>query len=141
VHHAARRDRQVAAHFEGVGGHHRRHPGRRGQVGGERPQAADGALAAGVDQGLPGGRAEQRVIARRGRGDQVGEQELQPRVVAPAEFGPGHQGLGRLGRRQVGLDAAPQDRVAGPGRVGEPAVARACAHFRRDRGPAGRDPA
>src|ERR1700732_4225509 len=49
----------------------------------------------------------------RAAGDQVGKQELQARVVPPAEFGPGHQRLGRPGRRQVGLDAAPQDRISG----------------------------
>ena len=96
-------------------------------------QAADGVQAAGVESRLPGDRAEQRIIARRGGRDQVGEQEPHPRLVAPAQPGPGQQGLGGLAGRQVGLDGAPEERVVLPGRVGEAAVAGAGRDLRTGR--------
>jgi hypothetical protein len=91
----------------------------------------------GIEQRLPADRAQQRIIAWCGGRDQVGEQEPQPRLIAPAQPGPGQQDLGRLARRQVRLHGAPEEGIAFPGRVGEAAVARTGC----DRGPPGRDPA
>ena len=55
--------------------------------------------AAGVDGRLPGRRAEQRVVARRGRGDQVGQQELSsarcPRQSSSASASSWLRGRGR----------------------------------------------
>src|ERR1035437_6179246 len=108
-----------------------------GQVRDEGAQATHHALAACVDERLGRDRAEQRVVARRGRGDQVAEKESQPRIVAPAELGAGQQRLGRRARGQVSLDAALEPGIAGPGRIGETAIPRGG----RARGPARRDPA
>jgi hypothetical protein len=75
------------------------------------------------------------VVTRRHRGDHVAQQETQPGLVAPAQLGGFEQTLGRLACRQVGLQDSFQQWIAGPGRIGEPAVF----GVGSDRGPADGD--
>ena len=115
-------DRQVLANLEGAGLHHRGDPRRRAQVRQQRPDAAHGRLAAGVDERLPAGRGQDRVVARRGGRDEVGQQEPHALAVPPVQVGGGQQRLRRLPGRQVCLDGALEHRVLRPGRVAEPPV-------------------
>ena len=96
------------------------------------------AAAAGVDGRLQRRRVEQRVVARRERVDQVGQHEPTRVSSRQSRSASGQQRLGRLAGRQVGLHAAAQQRVAGPGRVGEPAVPRAGCDLRSCRPRSGR---
>ena len=97
-HHRPRCHRQVLADLERVGLHHGGDVRGGGHVGGEGADTPDEAQAAGVDVRLPCRRAEVRVVARRGCGDQIGQHELQPRVVAPVQLGVGEQVLGAPAR-------------------------------------------
>ncbi len=142
VHHGPGGDRQVPAHLERAGRHHRGHPRLRGQVGDQRPEAAQHADTAAVGCRLPVSGVEQRAVARRGGGDEVGQHEAQAGVVAPVQFGPVEQRLRRLARRQVGLDGALEQGIARPGGVGEPAVLSArclCRSSCRDHAELGRE--
>ena len=74
----------------------------------------DQAQAAGVDSRLPRGRADQRVVARRGYGDEIGQHELQALVVPPVQLGVSEQLLGGLPDGQVRLEGAFEQRVLMP---------------------------
>ena len=76
-HHRPRRHREIRADLERVGCHHRRDARGRGHIGDEGTATPDHAQAARVDERLPRGRADQQVVARRGRGDEIGQHELQ----------------------------------------------------------------
>ena len=91
--HRPGRDGQVHAHLERVRLDHGRHPGRDRHVGGEMPQALQGAAAAGVDGGLHRRRVQQRVIARGQRVDQVGQHEADAFGVGLVQAGLGHHAL------------------------------------------------
>ena len=90
-HHRARGGGEVGTDLEGVGPDHRRHPGRGGQVGDQVAHALDDVGAAGVDQRLPRGGADEGVVARREGGDEVVEGELEAGAVAPVQVGVGEQ--------------------------------------------------
>ena len=108
------RDRDVLAHLERVGLHHRRHPRRGREVAHEPASAGDQAAAAGVDRPLEDLGVEHRVVARGRRLDQVVDDEAHPLPVAPAEVGVVDQPAGRLARGQVALEGTTQQRVLGP---------------------------
>ena len=83
--HRAGRDGQVAADLERVRSDHRRHPRRRREITDQVAQARDNVAAAGVDERLPRRGADQRVVARGERGDDVVEGELQAGAVPPVQ--------------------------------------------------------
>ena len=122
-HHRSRRHREILADLERVGLHHRRDVRGGGHIGDQGTGAPDEAQAAGVDERLPCGRAEQRVVARRGCGDEIGQHELQALIVPPVQLGVSEQLLGGLPDGQVGLDRALEQRVLTPRGICEPAVA------------------
>ena len=122
-HHRSRRRRDVLADRERVGLHHRRDAGRRGHIGNEGTEAPEETQAAAVDGRLPRDRADQRVVARRGGGNKIGQHEFQALVVPPVQPGVGEQLLGGLAEGQVGLNGPLQQRILHPGGIGEPAVA------------------
>ena len=98
-HHRSRRHREVLADLERVGCHHRRDVRGGGHIGDEGTGTPDDAQAARVDERLPRGRADQQVVARRGRGDEIGQHELQARVVPPVQLGVSQQAPRRSARR------------------------------------------
>ena len=85
--HRARRDGQIAAHLECARLDHRRDARRLRHVRSQCPEPAQRAQAAGVHQRLDCGRVQQRIVARRCRSDQVGQDEPQPLVIPPVELG------------------------------------------------------
>ena len=122
-HYRSRRAGEILADLECTGFHHRRNARGRRHIRDQRADAPDGAHAAGVDERFPCGRAEQRVVARRGCGDEIGQYELQALVAPPVQFGVSEQLLGGLPDRQICLDRALQQRVLAPRGIGKPAVA------------------
>jgi hypothetical protein len=120
--HCAGGDGEGLAHLEGRRLDHGGYPGCGRHVPGQVGGAPQEAGPAGVDGGLPGHRAEDRVVARGGRVDQVVDQEPDPQVVAEVEVGVGDDRLGGLGGGEIGLKHAVQHRVARPGRVAEAPV-------------------
>jgi hypothetical protein len=136
-HHRPGRDREVHPDFERVRLDHGRHPRRTSHVGDEMPQARHGAAAAGVEGGLGRGGIQQRVIAGGQRVDQVGQREPDPFAISLVQAGVGHHALRALRGGQVGLHGTAQQRVARPGRVGEPAVPPGRLHLGPAHGDAG----
>ncbi len=126
----ARRDREVAADLERVRRHHRRHARRGRQVRCQRAQAARHAEPAGVDDRLPRLRADQRIVARRRRVDEVAHDEPDPFRVTPVEVRVVDERQRDRPGREVRLHQAPQERVAGPGRGPRTAGPRAVARSR-----------
>ena len=75
-----------------------------------------------VDDRLGRGRVDQRDVAGSGRLDDVLEEEPHALAVAWVEVGVDQQLLDGLSAGQVELDQPLQQRVLGPGDIGEPAV-------------------
>jgi hypothetical protein len=122
-HHRSRRHRKVLADLERVGCHHRRDVRGRGHVGDEGTGTPHDAQAAGVEVRFPCGRADHRVVTRRGRGEEIGQHELQACVVPPVQLRVSQQLLGGLPDGQVGLKDALEHGVPAPRGIREPAVA------------------
>ena len=111
------------ADLERRGVDHAGDPGAAGHVVHEVAQTAQEARSAGVDELLRRRRVQQRSVGRRQGVDEVLDQEPQPLAGAVVEVRVVHQPVGGLPDREVRLQPAAQQRVPGPGRVGEPAVA------------------
>ena len=94
-----------------------------GHVRDQGTDAPHGAQAAGVDEGLPRDRADQRVVTRRGSGDEIGQHPLQALVIPPAQAGISKQVLSGPPGGQVRLNGPLEQRVLTPRGIGEPAVA------------------
>ena len=135
--HRPGRDGQVHPDFERVRLDHGRHPRRDRHVGGEIPQARQGALAPGIDGGLYRRRVQQRVIARGQRVDHIGQHEPDPFGIFLVQPGLGHHALGGLRGGQVRLHRTAQQRIARPAWIGEPAVPPGRLHLRAAHGDAG----
>lgn len=113
----------VAADGEAGPVDHRRDAGLGAHVLGELLQAARVAAPTGVQPDLERRRVEQRIVARRGGVDEHLHDETHPLLAAPVQVRALDEVLQRATADEVGLADPSQQRVSGPGRVGEAPVA------------------
>ena len=137
-HDRARRRGDRLAQGEAAGVDHLRKARCRSQVRCQLLGPAHEAQPCGVDHSLGRGRVDQRDVARRGRLDDVLEEEPHAFAVARVEVGVVEQLLGGMAACQVQLDQPLQQGVLGPRDVGEPAVTATAAPGWRCRSGCGR---